>query len=1048
MNYSQYYKARNIVTEIIKKDLLGPVEENEILCGERPLEYYILGKLYPRDNMSMGYSSSANEDSKELIEEDVISYINERNPSSFGLSFSIYNEVEEIIIKSKAAKYNIIDRNLAKDHLKFEDNKYSENTIFWQRTEINFDDIVIVVNDLIVGKALNIEIQNNLAINVLLHKIYDDGSKTITVTMINNHISSEDYNENCLKSVFQPEILISSKQKNSFSDIRRNVHVSQNIEIEELSLLYRRVHDYASGHGCAVTWEINPDTEIMELKTEFLPEYELIQMMPSSRFDHKVLGMKYLAESTKNDVIDGLKEFYISYSSWIEKIENDSKKLSTQYIDAAKRNVIRCRSTLNVIDKSISALNNPDVFKAFSLANKAMFEQRKKMLNNIGKLENDVEIKWYPFQLAFFLQEIYSFANPLSDERKKVDLLWFPTGGGKTEAYLGIAAFVIFLRRIKNGINSDGVTVLMRYTLRLLSIQQFERASALICACEIIRRNQNIEGGEISIGLWGGEKLTPNKLSRADKILNSDNDEEFGESNPALLKNCPWCGSILTKKNYICDFSKKRMYIKCNNNNCNFKDGLPIYLIDEEIYEHMPTFIISTVDKFAQLTLNSDTSSIFGIGKNKLPPELIIQDELHLISGPLGTIIGLYEAAMKKLCEYNGHYAKIVASTATIRNAKEQINALYASDFTQFPPQGIDINDSFFAELSNRDSKPARLYLGCMATGTSPTTMMIRVMSSILYATRYLSQIGFEDKVVDSFWTITGYFNTLRELGGAIIRVIDDIQDRFNYLRGGKFIKVYPLGNVTKSYDKYLELTSREKSQNIGSIIQNELKVQYKSDNSTEPYDFLLSSNMISVGVDVARLGIMTVVGQPKTTSEYIQSTSRVGRETPGLVVATYNQAKSRDRSHYEDFTQYHSKFYKFVESTSVTPFSKQARDRALQALYVILCRNLIPDLSKDCDAIKYNKNIYELNKIREYIISHVNVVDKDEVENVIKDIDDIELAWENKCYRRNELKYKKTSNSSQDDALLEPDVNEYSRFRILNSMRSVEASVMVKVKE
>ena len=490
------------------------------------------------------------------------------------------------------------------------------------------------------------------------------------------------------------------------------------------------------------------------------------------------------------------------------------------------------------------------------------------------------------------------------------------------------------------------------------------------------------------------------------------------------------------------------MNIFCRDPKCDFHSGLPVYLIDQEIYEHTPAFIVATIDKFAQLALNYDTFALFGVNKGLLPPDLIIQDELHLISGPLGTITGLYEAGIKKLCEHNGIFPKVIASTATIRNAKEQIKALYASAYTQFPPQGLEITDSFFAEQSTREMKPARLYLGCMGVGTSPTTMMIRAMTSLLYASRYLAELGFEESVIDPFWTITGYFNTLRELGGAIVRVVDDIQDRFDYLRSSKFAKVFPLAAAKKRYDAYKELTSREKSENIGNVIQKELKEQYKSDGSTSPYDFLLSSNMISVGVDVGRLGTMVVVGQPKTTSEYIQATSRVGRETPGLVLATYNQSKSRDRSHYEDFTQYHETFYRYVEATSVTPFSDRARDRALQALYVILCRNRIPQLSQDTYAVNFKRSIPELEEIRKYILDYVELVDPSEYDHVKEDVEEIERVWEDKASRREKLRYKKTQYVSSNEVLFDPDYAENSRFRVLNTMRSVETTVKVSTLE
>ncbi|NMA06975.1 MAG: hypothetical protein GX928_04610 [Ruminococcaceae bacterium] len=1052
MDYRDYYEARDIVTEILKKDFLGPLSDDEIICDERPLDYYIVGKLYPQSSGADIALQSPTEDIGELDNEDCISLCNGRNPSSCGISFSLLPNISRIRVTVRAARYKVITIKEAQETLGFPDGTYKDNSTFWKREEISPDDFDIDIDVLQPGSRKTYTVCDKLSLNVFLHKIYPDGSKTITLSLVNENKSKESarYIEECEDAFFQPLISVTSPTLPAFRDIRRNVQINKDHEIEELEMLYSKVRSFASGHGCAVKWNTDEAGNATEIKTDFLPTFEIKQMMPSTLFEHDVLSMKYLSESSSEAVINGLNELTEKYEQWIEKQVIASKELAKEHQNAAAVNLSKCKQTLIRLKKAIKELKNPIVFRAFSLANKAMFMQRKQMLKNTGKFESDEKIKWYPFQLAFILQETYSFAKPDSEERKNVDLLWFPTGGGKTEAYLGIAAFVIFLRRLLYGDDGNGVAILMRYTLRLLSFQQFERAAALICACELIRRKEKIGGDEIGIGLWAGMDLTPNYIEKAKKILNGEKDEDSESSNPAQIKKCPWCGAEIPAQEpyYSCDIENHRMHIYCSNSSCEFKTGLPIFLIDEEIYHYKPTYIVATVDKFAQVALNESTAAIFGIGHGVRPPELIIQDELHLISGPLGTIMGLYEAAIKKLCEKDGCYPKVIASTATIRNANEQIKALYASGYTQFPPQGIDIDDSFFAQISDKSQRPARLYMGCMAIGTSPTTMMIRVMSALLYATRYLSELEYDEKVIDSFWTITGYFNTLRELGGAIVRVVDDIQDRFIYLKNNKFKNLYPLNNCKNRYDRYKELTSRESSENIGNVIQEELKIAYTKDNTTNPFDFLLASNMISVGVDVGRLGAMVVVGQPKSTAEYIQATSRVGRETPGLVITTYNQAKSRDRSHYEQFTQYHETFYKHVEATSVTPFSDRARDRALQALYVILCRYSIPELLHDSSAVNFKKDIPGLIDIRNYILNYVSWVDPGEVDNVKKELDDIENEWARKVYRKEKLKYRKTKYANYNDVLFDPDYDEGSRFRVLNTMRSVETTINVITKE
>lgn len=1046
MSFDKYYEARQIVEEIIRDDLLGPVESDEVICGERPADYYILGKLYPQNTSAeMESRGSSTEDCGEIDAEDSISLCNNKKPSSFGVSISITGDTKEFAVSTEAARYIAISREEAQSELGCTEKELSNTKLFWKRQCIETNHAVIDVEKLTDSRFITYKIDCNLEIRILLHRTLANGNKIITISMINTNIkkSDETYDDS-EKVYFQPQITVLEMEKDSFDSIVYRRELSSDRDVRELNMLYQSVKNYASGHGCAVDW--HEKDGLIHITSEFMPRYEVLQMRPSLKFKEEILSMNYLANASKTEIQNGIKTLVDMYTAWIDQQEEKIKEPNFMYPDVAAENIKKCRYTANRINNAIKALNDDKTYEAFRLANKAMFKQRKQNLIINKKYVNDESIRWYPFQLAFFLQEIESFKEPDCDDRKKVDLLWFPTGGGKTEAYLGIAAFCIFLRRLKHA--ADGVTVLMRYTMRLLTFQQFERASALICACEKIRREENISGGEIGIGLWAGQALTPNSIANAHKVLIGEVEPTEETGNPVQITKCPWCGTEIKNSDYSCDKENKRMIIKCPNQRCDFHNGLPVHLIDEDIYYHKPTYVVATIDKFAQIALNEECAALFGKNGGQLPPELIIQDELHLISGPLGTITGIYEAAIKKLCESEGIGAKVIASTATIRNAKEQINALYAADYTQFPPQGIDFNDSFFAEISNRDEKPARLYLGCMGIGTSPTTMMIRAMAALLYGSRYLYELDIDEEVIDAYWTLTGYFNTLRELGGALIRVVDDIQDRFRYLRSSKFSRKYPMKKCEFRYDYYKELTSRERSEEIGKIIQNELPKKFTKDGSTYPYDFVLASNMISVGVDVGRLGSMVVVGQPKATAEYIQATSRVGRENPGIVLTTYNQAKSRDRSHYEDFCQYHASFYKYVEATSITPFADRARDRALQTLYVILCRYFVPNLFFNGEAKNFHRSIPELQKVREYIFNYVSTVDPDELDNVKKEIFEIEEEWEERASRREELKYKNSKYQSRDKSLFDPDYEEESRFRVLNTMRSVETTVKVKVRE
>lgn len=1033
MDYDKYYEARNIVREILNKDLLGPLSEDEVIA-DFPVVYYITGKLYPQD-CQYEIERTSSEDAGDIEDEQCISVDRGLVPSSMGMSFSVSGNASVITVSAKAAIYEPLER-------------VDEETGhgLWKRNPIDLCDQIIEIEALKKNRRLEIPVDEGLSLQIILHKTYADESKTVTVALINTFEQKPRDSRHWINqhTYFQPEIKVSGN-KSSFTDIRRRVKLNRNKEFLELEMLYSKYDNYVTGHGCAVNHRIEGD--LLTLSTSYIPYYELNQMMPADHTNGRLLSMEYLSKADKSTMVRELSEWISDYGKWIEELSLECQSINDDYKDVAKENIEKCRLTFETINKSIQNLKDENVYKAFKYANEVMLLQRLHTLKNKGIDPDPRQILWYPFQLAFILKEIVSFADPCGDERKKVDLLWFPTGGGKTEAYLGIAAFVIFLRRLRNPQSGSGVSIIMRYTLRLLTFQQFERASAMICACELLRKKYRIPGKEISIGLWAGKALTPNTIEMAQKILDGYPDPDNESSNPRQLEKCPWCGTSLERENYSCSKAEKRMYIKCGNPKCDFHNGLPIHMIDEDIYHSCPSFLIATVDKFAQVAQREQTFSLFGRNTGNLPPELIIQDELHLISGPLGTITGIYETAFQQMCTYRKIRPKVIASTATIKNAKEQITALYGEDYTQFPPQGIDADYSYFAIKSSAHDKPSRMYGGCMGTGMSATTIMVRVMAATLFATRYLETLDFDEKIIDSFWTITSYFNTLKELGGAIVRVVDNVQDRFAYLKETKFKEHYPIKGGQLRYDNYIELTSREKSENIGRIIQKDLLIKYTKTKEDMPYDFILSSNMISVGVDIARLNTMLVVGQPKTTSEYIQATSRVGRETPGFIFTIYNQMRSRDKSHFEQFCQYHEAFYKYVEATSVTPFAERARDRALQTLYIILCRFYIEMLQQNDCAGKYRRSIKGLEEIRNYILDHVSIVDPDEYENVEEEIREIELEWEELAMENPNMTYRKDQ-YQKTPALFKNDYEEDSRFRVMNSMRSVETSVQVVARE
>ena len=1041
-NFDEFYNARNLITEILKKDFCGPVFEDECI-SENPLSYYISGKLYPQNNV--GENEEVTQTTLTEIDSS-ISLSNQYNPSSIALTCTLKEGTKSIIVSGSYAFYRPYTFEEALK-LKFNisgriDETNKRRLTVWKRESFSFSSNVSFTDKSIEISSL----ENGMQLQVFTHTVLNNGNRVITVVLLNTNVTDDTYLNSAINCAFQANIHVEGENKEAvFINADHNSQLSIDPELLEMDMLYSEKKCYAHGHGCAVSWDTENETPTW-VQTESLPVYDLKQMKAAETgASSEILSMKYLCSANPLEMIEKLYSFANEYKKWIDNLEIRIENLEPEFTTSAENNIQNCKIAYTRILHSIDLLKNSlnsdkKVIQAFQLANEAMLLQRERTLIKTKQLFDVDTIKWYPFQLAFILQELSSFIEPDNDERKLVDLLWFPTGGGKTEAYLGISAFVIFLRRLMNS-NDDGVTVIMRYTLRLLTLQQFERASILIFACELLRKKYNLGGNEISIGLWVGGALTPNRLKETVEAIKQKT--KYGKtlgilSDPCQLHKCPWCGSDLNPYNYLVDVRNNRMVISCPNRNCDFYSvptGLPIHIIDEAIYHHLPSFVVATVDKFAQLPLNEETFKLLGISVNKKPPELIIQDELHLISGPLGTITGIYESAIEKLCEYKGIKAKVIASTATIRNAAKQIKALFGREYFQFPPQGISAKDSFFAVEAVEHDKPSRRYFGIMGIGTTATTTLIRVNAAILFARCYLEVENYSEKVINNFWTITDYFNNLRELGSASTQIMDDVQSRLSYLIKSKFHNCYP-GIVTgKRFENIVELTGRMDNNEITKVIQEGLNRNYRTNNHNDVYDFLLASNMISVGVDVGRLGIMATFGQPKSNAEYIQTTSRIGRKNPGLVVTVFNPSKSRDRSHYEDFMKYHSAMYRYVEATSLTPFADRARDRGLQALYVTLCRGLIERLRSNDSAKNYNPHLPEEKSIKKMILDYVANIDYNELPAVRDELKVIENEWYFKTYgNNNNLTYRNSDNS-----LLKSDLSD-DRFSIMNSMRTVDA--------
>lgn len=1002
---------------MVRDDLHGPADgpEEELTDG-RVSDRYVVGLLAPRkqliepekqDELAQGGSESGDDGQPDSEMPKSASLM----PSSIGLTFSVDGSRSEILCDAHWGHY----RKGKSEELEGAEGKALR--VWKRRAAGGSGHAITLAPGPIEGWTPDAE-QSQVQVRGLCRQ--RDGAWLVTLFLVNEQEEPDSNRDEAW--LFQPELRVRGVSGEACF-IRRPLPTdlpTPPSEDRAMEMLYRREVEFAVGHGAAVHAELAVGRwdRARAIETRIMPAYEVEVMDPPSAEEIPALAevefdMKQLAGVEQGGFSDALRGISGAYGRWIEAREvqllEQAEELES-FRDVAEDNLIRCREALERIEAGIALLDSdPLAAEAFRFANRAMYLQRLRSsfaelvrrdeTPDLQALDQPRNHSWRPFQLAFVLLNLPALVDPLHATRnERADLLWFPTGGGKTEAYLGVAAFAIGIRRLQPDLGGHsgqaGVTVLMRYTLRLLTLQQFQRATALIAACEIIRREAPERWGAepFRIGLWVGQRSTPNRTqdsAEAIRNLHGDSYSPGGGGSPAQLTSCPWCGQPIDPSKHIkveaYKSGRARTFQYCGDKlgRCPFSrrqapdEGLPIVVVDEEIYRLLPTLLIATVDKFAQMPWKGETQMLFGRVSGRCerhgfrspevedadthparanygmpaakthpagplrPPDLIIQDELHLISGPLGTLVGLYETAVDRLCswELDGQRVqpKVIASTATIRRARQQVHNLFARDLRVFPPSGLDAQDNFFAKRRPSSSdRPGRLYVGVCAPGLRLKSILIRVYVAYMAAAQKLFNEHGEQ--ADPWMTLVGYFNAMRELGSMRRLADDDVRERLWRMdRRG-------LASRRISANSVEELTSRKGASDIPKILD---RLETRFDDPDEeggakrryPLDILLATNMISVGVDVSRLGLMVAAGQPKATAEYIQATSRVGRRYPGLVCTVFNWARPRDLSHYERFEHYHATFYRQVEALSVTPFATRALDRGLAGVAVSLLR-------------------------------------------------------------------------------------------------------------
>ncbi|MDS1271833.1 DISARM system helicase DrmA [Lipingzhangella sp. LS1_29] len=1109
-------QVRDELEDLVRRDLLGPRDgdyEEFAPTESGPLERYLVGRLGPKqeatsvlDTTEDGGNDTENATGSNGDDGELTAQLTPQNAgklwaSAMGLSFVVAGGVDVVHVTAEWGRY---DRSESLDEDGATRRVWSRQPARYT-TELRLDGtptrrIPLTVDSVnLPGVHLRADIRTG-------SHPPDPEARVVELSLVNTQTEPSSGPRDTAW-LFQPRLTVTALDGHQAvflpidDPLAAPAHDADHVDAEEqhLRLLYRNHLRYAAGRNVAVhTQARTGERQAHRLQTTWLPTYDLPDTVAPSVRDTPhltglVVGMTALAEAEPAELARGLAPLAEGYTAWLDEQQDSIGQLPDHLRPTAESALSTARDAAARIREGITLLTDPQAnqhtvaLEAFRFANEAMALQRRHTL--IGELrenehldyatarerilaqEADAPHSWRPFQLAFVLLNLPALTDPGHPERSTtVDLLFFPTGGGKTEAYLGLAAYTFALRRLQGVVGSGtearsgeaGVAVLMRYTLRLLTAQQFQRAAALVCATEVLRRGRYATGDTrwgaepFRIGLWVGRRVAPNSYTDAEdeisKVKNSG-----GTSRDTVLQTlaCPWCGAELQSwRDLRPDGARRRVLLYCPNSEgmhaCPFSEsqadgeGLPIHTVDEEIYRLAPSLVIATVDKLAQLPWNGQAGILFGRVSQRCPrhgyrhadldrstgctdnhgpkgalpkartepvmplrpPDLIIQDELHLISGALGTVVGQFESAVAELCRWRvagtDTSPKVVASTATTKRSAEQVRGIFARGLAVFPPPILDVGDNFFSrQVPVSAQQPGRRYLGLCAHGIRLKQAEIRLSESLLLAAqRMFDTYG---AAADPYMTLVGYFNSTRELAGMRRYLDDDVTARMRQhatTSEDNEVRIRPGGATLEPQ----ELTARVSSGDISGMLRllntgfdpeyettvrrraltEEAKNAHREKRDlnwpqrpTRPVDVLLATSMLQVGVDVSRLGLMVVTGQPKNTAEYIQASSRVGRDPrrPGLVVTLYNWSRPRDLAHYEDFEYYHATFYRQVEALSITPYTRRALDRGAAATFVAALRHRREEFSRNADAHHVPLDGEVVTEVRTRMLDRAGVV-------------------------------------------------------------------------
>lgn len=631
---------------------------------------------------------------------------------------------------------------------------------------------------------------------------------------------------------------------------------------------------------------------------------------------------------------------------------------------------------------------NPDVRLAFQLTNETFRRGPK--------------TEWRLFQIVFLVSQIPGIAvlsdpdSPDAADRERVDIIYFPTGGGKTEAYLAIIVFHCFFDRLRG--KAAGLTAWTRFPLRLLTLQQTQRVADVIGMAELVRREQHdrrLSGTDIdgfAVGYFVGQGGSPNEIvnPRGNPYASAEAQVTWSKVNdPAARQDwkrvvrCPSCRTATVRVEF--DAAYTRLVHRCNQPSCRFQQGvIPVHIVDNEIYRYLPCVVVGTIDKLAGLGNQRKFALLFGQVDGRCSqhgyykgrccqkdctdatrlqrtaprglsgPTLFVQDELHLLKEGLGTFDAHYETFTHQLQREFGQTQplKVIASSATIEAFERQVNHLYGRAPSQacvFPGLGPTLGQSFYAETLRH---PQRLYVGLIPHNKTIFNTILELIELYHREVQSLQQLPANapnpyggtlrpgtpewQQLLDFHATSLTYFLASRELNSIRTDLEGDVIPHLQ--RDG----LLPL--------EASELTGSTSTDDVSRTLE---KLERPAPPGSSP-DAVLATSMVSHGVDVDRFNAMIFYGMPRQNAEYIQASSRVGRSHVGIVLTCLHPVRERDHSHYAYFAKFHEFLGQLVEPVAINRWSKFSINRTLPGLFMGVLLQLVANRSGESNPNRY----------------------------------------------------------------------------------------------